>query len=134
MRKVLVFGTFDKIHKGHLFFLKKSKSYGDKLIVVLGRDKTILQIKGRLPENNEAERLKNLEKIGLIDEVHLGSLKDKYEVIEKIKPEVICIGYDQNSFTSNLSLELKKRSLKNVRIVKFRKGFHPKIYKSSKIK
>ena len=34
MKKVIVFGSFDYIHPGHLNFFEQAKSYGDYLIVV----------------------------------------------------------------------------------------------------
>ena len=132
MKKVLVFGTFDIIHPGHINFFKQAKKYGDFLVVVLGRDKNIRKIKGRLPHYNEKRRLKNLQKIDLIDQSRLGYLKDPYKIIEKIKPDVICLGYDQNSYTNNLEKELKKRNL-SCQVVRL-KSFKPEKYKSSKIK
>lgn len=132
MKKVLVFGTFDILHPGHINFFKQAKKYGDFLIVIVGRDKNIVKIKGRLPLNNEKRRLKNLQKINLIDQSRLGYQKDPYKIIEKIKPGVICLGYDQNSYTNNLAEELKKRKL-SCQVVRL-KSFKPEKYKSSKMR
>ena len=41
MKRVLIFGTFDGIHEGHLNLFKQAKKYGDYLIVVVGRDENI---------------------------------------------------------------------------------------------
>ena len=41
MKKVMVFGTFDIIHPGHIHLLKEAKEYGDFLIAVIGRDATV---------------------------------------------------------------------------------------------
>ena len=57
--KVMVFGTFDILHPGHLNFFKQAREFGNFLIAVIARDKTVLKIKGRLPKNNEKKRLKN---------------------------------------------------------------------------
>ena len=53
-------------------------------------------------------------------------------LIEKIKPDVICLGYDQNSYTNNLEKELSSREI-SCRVVRL-KSFKPDKYKSSKIK
>ena len=43
MKKVMTFGSFDVLHKGHEHYLKEAKSYGDYLIVVVARDENILK-------------------------------------------------------------------------------------------
>ena len=52
MRKVMVFGTFDIIHKGHINMLIQAKKLGDFLVVVLACDKTIEAVKNRKSYNN----------------------------------------------------------------------------------
>ena len=130
--KVMVFGTFDILHPGHLNFFKQAREFGNFLIAVIARDKTVLKIKGRLPKNNEKKRLKNLKNNNLIDKAVLGGLKDKYEIIKKFRPDVICLGYDQKTFTEGLKNKIKDFGLK-IKIVRL-KSYKPEIYKSSKIK
>ena len=126
------FGTYDLFHLGHEYHLKKAAKYG-KLYVVVARDETVLERKGKNAINNEVERLKKLNKQKFIHKAVLGNLKDKYKIIEKIKPNIICLGYDQTHFTKNLKEELKKRRL-NPRIIRFRKAHKPHIYKSSMLR
>lgn len=130
--KVLTFGTFDIFHKGHEFFLKKAKQYGSILGIVVARDKTVKKIKGKLPRNNELKRKAVIQNLDYVNKIFLGGLKDKYLVIEKFKPDIICLGYDQNVKISDLNKILKEKGLK-IKIIKFRKGFKPDLYKSSKI-
>ncbi len=132
MKKVLVFGGFDILHLGHHSFFQQAKQYGDKLYVVIARDKTIEKVKERTPIHDELKRKEAVEKTGLADKVHLGNLDDPYAIIEKIKPDVICLGYDQTSFTQNLEQELKRRNL-SPQIVRL-KSFRPEEYKSSKFR
>jgi len=132
MRKVLVFGTFDIIHPGHLNFLKEAKKHGDFLIVVVARDLTVKTIKGSFPDNTEQKRLSDVKKLGIADKILLGNIEDKYKVIEEIRPDVICLGYDQNSFTQNLDVELLKRKVQ-ARTIRLPPYKHER-YKSSKIK
>ncbi len=130
MKKILVFGTFDGIHEGHLDFFKQAKEYGNYLVVVVGRDETVRKIKGQYPKKSENERLEDVKKQALIDEVKLGNLNDPYKIIEEVWPDIICLGYDQKSFTEDLVLELKKRNLKT-KIVRL-KEHKPETYHSSK--
>lgn len=131
MKKVLVFGTFDGIHKGHLNFLQQAKEKGDYLVVVVARDRNVKKIKGDYPVRKEEERLKDLKLVGIAHKAMLGDLADPYKVISKIKPDIICLGYDQNSFTGNLEKEIEKRKLK-VKIIKL-KSYKAKTCHSSLI-
>lgn len=130
MKKVMAFGSFDVLHKGHEHYLNEAKSYGDYLIAVVARDENILKFKGRKPKYDENYRLGEIKKLGFVDKVVLGNKEDVFKVLEKFKPDIICLGYDQKS--GNLEEELGKRGLKT-EIVRA-KSFKPEIYKSSKLK
>lgn len=129
----MIFGTFDIFHKGHINFIEQAKKYGDCLIIVVARDKTVEMVKFRLPQNNEKNRLKLIQESGLADEVILGSQMDKYAAIKKYKPAIICLGYDQKFFIDNLKNKLSEFGLDKTKIIRL-KSYHPQIYKSSKLK
>jgi len=131
MKKVLITGTFDQLHPGHIYFLNQSKQLGDYLIVIIARDKTVKKIKGRLPINNENKRATAIRKTGIPNRVVLGKIRDKYTIIQQNKPDIIALGYDQMTFTKNLKSELAKRNLKPV--IKRLKAYQPHKYKSSLI-
>ncbi|MBR9675495.1 FAD synthase [Candidatus Woesearchaeota archaeon] len=132
--RVLVFGTFDLLHKGHTYFLEEAKRLGDELVVVVARDKTVQEIKHKKPEDDEEKRKENLELQSVVDKVVLGSTSDdKYEVIEEVKPNVIVLGYDQKNYTEKLSEELLKRGL-SAKIIRLSKSYKPEKYKTSKIR
>lgn len=132
MTRVLVFGSFDLIHAGHLAFLKEAKAHGDELIVVLARDSTIEDVKHHKPRFSEGERKKHMVATGLADQVVFGHHADKYRVIEELRPDVICLGYDQTFFADKLNEELAKREIA-AKIVRL-KPYKEEIYKSSKLK
>jgi len=127
----MVFGTFDIFHPGHVNFLRQARKYGDYLIVIIARDKTVLNIKKSLPRYQEKKRLAEIIKSNLTDKAVLGSLRDKYQVVKKYQPAVICLGYDQKKFINQLAEKLKQFKLKT-KIVRL-KPYRPKIYKSSKL-
>ena len=131
MTRVLVFGTFDGLHEGHISFLKQAKKYGDELIVVVARDKTVKKLKDHPPNFSEKERLGIVKKSKLAEKVILGGLADPYQIIKKIKPDVICLGYDQKYFTEDLPEELKKMKIRTR--VYTMKPHQPKKYHSSLI-
>lgn len=130
--KVMLAGTFDIVHKGHLDMFRQAKELGDCLIVIVARDQNVKKLKGASPLHDENKRKAELEKIDIIDEIRLGSLGDPYKVIEEIRPDVICIGYDQGFFAEKLEDELRTRKIDS-KIIRL-KGYKPHKYKSSKIK
>jgi FAD synthetase len=131
--KVMAFGTFDIFHKGHESYLKQAKKFGDYLIVVVARDRTVREIKGGPPLNDEKTRLRNVLNSGLADKVVLGNLKNKYAIIRKYRPDEICLGYDQKAFVEDVPQKLVASGLKNVTMRRL-KGYKKNIYKSSKLK
>lgn len=112
MKKVMVFGTFDGLHEGHLDFFRQAREFGDYLIAVVARDKNVEMLKKHLPKKSENERLRDLQNYELADQVLLGKEDDPYKLIEELKPDVICLGYDQRYFADNLEMELRKKGLK----------------------
>ncbi|KKQ50931.1 MAG: FAD synthase [Parcubacteria group bacterium GW2011_GWD2_38_11] len=130
MRKVLVFGTFDIFHEGHWDFLKQARKYGEFLRVVVARDVTVLSVKGQQSRYSEQERVLAIKKSGLADEVVLGSLNDRYEVVREYKPDVICLGYDQKQNIAELRIKLNESGLDRTKITKL-KPYKPEKYKSS---
>ena len=132
MTKVIVFGTFDILHEGHINFFKQAKELGDFLAVVIGRDDNVEKIKGNKPLNNERQRMVAVYEVPEVNLSLLGEKEDPYKVIEEQKPDVICIGYDQDSYVDGLEEEMKKRGI-NAKIVKL-KAYMPEKYKSSKLK
>ena len=113
MKKVLVFGTFDGVHPGHINFLEQAKKRGDHLAVVIARDSTVKKVKDHSPIKNENERLAEILKTGLAGEAVLGSDGgNPYSIINDIRPDVICLGYDQRTYTDGLQSELDRLGLK----------------------
>ena len=126
MKKIMIFGTFDILHKGHINKFEQAKKHGS-LIIVIARDDTVKAFKRKKPKHNEKQRQKAVKQYA--DKALLGYKTDKYKIIEKYKPDIIALGYDQVSFTKDLRKELKKRKL-NPRIIKL-KPYKANKYKSS---
>jgi len=110
MRTVMVFGTFDIVHLGHLHLFKEARMYGDHLIVVIATAANAERVKGRTPVYTDEERRDFLSHIDLVDEVVIGSQSDVYAVISVYQPDVIVLGYDQETFVDRLADELQLRS------------------------
>jgi FAD synthetase len=95
-RVVLVGGCFDLLHFGHISFLKKAKTYGNYLLVVLESDENVRRVKGDTrPIHTQNQRKEMLEAVSCVDEVvNLPPMRtdtDYFEMIKKIKPTVIAL-------------------------------------------
>lgn len=99
MKTVLVFGTFDLLHPGHKWFLRHAAKFGNRLAVVVARDKNVEKLKGHTPVWDEGRRLNAVGELPFVDEVFLGyeDWSRHAEVLEKIKPDIIVLGYDQHA-------------------------------------
>lgn len=134
---IMLFGTFDHLHAGHenLFIQAKNlaKRFTSPLIVaVVARDKTVKQIKGSSPDNNEKERTQNLQNTNWANIVILGDKKDKHLSIKRYCPSIIALGYDQFAFTLQLEKLIIDLNL-DTKIIRL-KPYRPGIYKSSLIR
>ncbi len=133
MKKVMLFGTFDGLHKGHRDLFRQAQEYGDYHVVVVARDVTVRRVKGQLPQFSEEKRLMEVERVDGIDEVRLGVTEgDRYQVIRDYMPDVIVLGYDQDHFLDGLFMMIKDEDL-GIEIVRAA-PYKPDVYKSSLLK
>ena len=113
MKKVLVFGVFDGIHDGHRSFLREAKGMGDWLVAAVARDETTVSLKNRKAQRNLAERMAALEGEGFADEVVAGDRDlGSWAIIEKHKPDVVVLGYDQEALKKAFEEFLKQTAQK----------------------
>jgi len=117
--RVVATGTFDILHPGHLYYLEESKKLGDELFVIVARDVNVKH-KPR-PVIPEDQRLAMVAALKPVDHAMLGDLTDMFLPIEKIRPDIITIGFNQMFDEENLSRQLATRGLNPaiVRIGKF---------------
>jgi FAD synthetase len=122
---VLASGVFDLLHLGHVKFLQDAKAAGGKnaqLIVIIARDSTVERTKGRKPIMSEDQRCALVEALKVVDKAVLGAENfDMGEVIRKVKPDIIALGYDQEDMNLQVQKYVAehKSAFKVVRIGKF---------------
>lgn len=86
-------GTFDVLHPGHIHYLEKSAELGDNLTVVIARDSRHSE---RGLYFDEEERREIVASLDAVDKAVLGVEGDIYETVEKVNPDVITLGHDQD--------------------------------------
>lgn len=95
LKTVTTNGCFDVLHVGHLRYLKASKSFGDKLIVLLNSDCSVRAIKGEnRPINTELERAELLCALNCVDYVVLFDENSPRNLLDEIKPNIHTKGAD----------------------------------------
>ena len=98
-KKVFVSGSFDMLHSGHIAFFKEASSFGD-LYVALGSDKTVYELKGRLPINSQEERQFMVNSVEYVKDsfISQGSgMLDFLEEFKQLQPDIMIVNTDGNT-------------------------------------
>lgn len=132
--RIMVFGTFDGLHQGHINFFKQAKKLAKNpyLIVSIARDTNVRKIKKSFPRFTEKKRVILVKKLKIADQVVLSGITNHIPHIIKERPDIIALGYDQKNYIKNLAKDLKARGL-SVRIVRM-KPFKAHIFKNRLIR
>ncbi len=102
-------GCFDILHRGHVELLRYCHSLG-RVVVGLNSDRSVKQLKGESrPYNNETDRQLILEACRFVDEVVIFDEETPYELIKKVKPDIVVKGgdYQQEDVVGNDLAEVK---------------------------
>jgi len=87
------------LHSGHIAFFKEASSYGD-LYVALGSDKTVYELKGRLPVNSQEERQFMVSSVEYVKQAFISEgsgMLDFLEDFKKLKPDIMLVNADGNT-------------------------------------
>jgi glycerol-3-phosphate cytidylyltransferase len=92
--RVFTGGTWDLFHAGHLNVLKKSKEFGDYLIVGVSTNKLIRKYKGSNPILNYKQRMAIVKELRCVDEtVKQTNIFDVKQFLA-LKCDIFVIGSD----------------------------------------
>lgn len=134
-RKVLVAGTFDLIHPGHIYLFNEAAKIGD-VYVIVATDNNRELYSGERPIIPEQQRLEVVKNIKNVKEARLGrSDNDTLKTVEEINPDIILLGPDQKYDLNTLKEGLKRKGLDHIE-VKRMKSYYDKyaLHSSSLIK
>jgi rfaE bifunctional protein nucleotidyltransferase chain/domain len=88
-------GCFDILHLGHVDYLEKAASKGDKLIVALNADASVSELKGpNRPINNEQARARLIAALAFVDAVVFFSEDTPLALIKQLMPNILVKGSD----------------------------------------
>lgn len=94
--QVIVNGTFDILHPGHIAMLNTARSLGDYLIVCIDTDRRVKELKGdSRPINDQNFRRIMLQNLKAVDVVEFfDSQEDLINLLKLYKPDIMVKGSD----------------------------------------
>lgn len=95
--KTIVFtnGCFDLLHLGHVDYLEKARSLGDKLVLGLNSDDSVSRFKGQnRPIQDQNSRSRVLAALQVVDLVVFFNEDTPLTLISEIQPNVLVKGSD----------------------------------------
>lgn len=110
-KKVLVGGTFDIIHSGHIYYLREAAKRGI-VYAVIATDENVKRMKGKQPILNQDQRLEIVSSIKYVYKAIMGDEKDFIKPIEWVRPDLVLLGPDQPIDEEYLVNEAGKRGIK----------------------
>jgi FAD synthetase len=119
MTRVMAVGVFDLLHAGHLHYLQQAKLLGDELIVIVAHDDTV-RMRKHEPVTSHEMRKQLIEGMKPVDVAIVGSPPDNsmFDIVEKVLPDVIALGYDQEHAEEWVNNELIKRGLQEIKVIR----------------
>lgn len=113
-KSVLVAGTFDLIHAGHIYLINEASKLGD-VFVVVATDENRKLFSGERPIISQEQRLEVIKNLKNVKDARLGrSDNDTLKTVEEINPDIILLGPDQKYSIDLLKVELKKMGLDHI--------------------
>lgn len=95
LKIVFTNGCFDILHIGHLSYLIKASTLGDKLVIGLNSDASVRRLKGEnRPINPEESRALMLAAMSFVDAIIVFQEDTPLQLIQQVLPNVLVKGGD----------------------------------------
>jgi len=115
-KRVLVAGTFDLIHAGHIYLINEAANLGD-VYVVVATDKNRELFSGERPIVSQEQRLEVIRNLKNVKNARLGrSDNNTLKTVEEINPDIILLGPDQKYSIEILKKGLSEKGLNHIEI------------------
>ncbi len=115
-KRVLVTGTFDLIHAGHIYLINEAAKLGD-VYVVVATDKNRELFSGERPIIPQEQRLEIIKNLKNVKDARSGrNDNDTLKTVEEINPDIILLGPDQKYSVEILKKGLKEKGLYHIEV------------------
>lgn len=111
LKVVMLGGAFEIIHPGHVHAISEAKGLGNTLVVVVATDESVERNKGRPPATDQAQRVGLVSSLRQVDLALPGNKGSIYDILVRIRPDVVALGYDQGHNGDEIVLEAAKRGV-----------------------
>jgi FAD synthetase len=131
MKTVVATGVFEVVHPGHILYLTEAKKLGGRLVVVVACDEVARERK-RHPIVGESQRAAVVSALKPVDEVVVGGRGDFMDTVERIRPDVLALGFDQEFDEKELEEKLSAAGLAT-KVVRIKDHWEGPLNKTKKI-
>ncbi len=114
LKVVMIGGAFEIIHPGHIHTISEARKLGNTLVVVVATDESVLKNKGREPVTTQEWRVRLVSSLREVDIALPGNKGSIYDILLRVRPDVVAIGYDQHHDPAEIEKEAARRGLKLV--------------------
>lgn len=111
MRIVLCYGVFDRPIDTYQTYLHEAKLQGDRIYVVIARDRLVLESSEQIPSMGERQRLDRIERHPLVHKAYLAHTHEPIRTIEEIRPHVCLLAEERHGLPEALEAELIRRGI-----------------------
>ena len=111
LKVVMMGGAFEIIHPGHIYALAEAKRLGNTLVVVVATDESVRRNKDRAPVTDQALRVGLVSSLRQVDLALPGNKGSIYEILLRIRPDIVALGYDQRHSAEEIVREATKRGV-----------------------
>ena len=78
-----------------IYTLNAAKELGDVLVVVVATDNTSEKMKKRRPLHSQDQRQELVNSLAMVDLCLVGQEDDIFKTVDRVRPQIIALGYDQ---------------------------------------
>lgn len=122
-RIVMTNGCFDLLHPGHIDYLERAKALGDRLIVAVNDDSSVMRLKGpERPIQPLATRMRMLSALSCVDWVVSFAEDTPERLYQRVLPDVLVKGGDYQG-RSIAGAQTVQAAGGEVRLLDFMPGF-----------
>ena len=104
---VMIAGTFDIIHTGHIYLIREAAKIGD-VHVIIARDASVTKYKKQPPILSENQRMEIVKGLKGVTSARMGSEDGKLVRIAEFNPDIFLLGPNQFGNPEKYEKELNK--------------------------
>ncbi|MGC8972877.1 MAG: DUF357 domain-containing protein [Thermoproteus sp.] len=109
-KKVLIAGTFELLHPGHISYMEQAWRLG-RVVAVVSRDTNAAKIKGRSISVPAENRARVVSSIYYVYKARIGYEDDMLRVVEEERPDVVLLGANQPFDERSLAEKFRRRGI-----------------------